>query len=67
MTDFDVVLYGATGFTGAQTAHYFDRHVGSRLRWAIAGRIVWAWLLTTPGSAAIAALTNAGWRAFGLV
>jgi short subunit dehydrogenase-like uncharacterized protein len=38
MTDFDVVLYGATGFTGAQTAHYFDRHVGSRLRWAIAGR-----------------------------
>ena len=38
MTNFDVVLYGATGFTGAQTARYFDRNVGSRLRWAIAGR-----------------------------
>jgi len=38
MTDYDVILYGATGFTGAQTAHYFDRHVGSSLRWAIAGR-----------------------------
>jgi short subunit dehydrogenase-like uncharacterized protein len=38
VTDFDVVLYGATGFTGAQTARYFDRHVGTALRWAIAGR-----------------------------
>jgi short subunit dehydrogenase-like uncharacterized protein len=38
MSDFDVILYGATGFTGAQTARYFDTHVGTRLRWAIAGR-----------------------------
>ncbi len=37
--DFDVVLYGASGFTGRQTAHYFagQTHPG-RLRWAIAGR-----------------------------
>jgi short subunit dehydrogenase-like uncharacterized protein len=38
MSDFDVVLYGATGFTGAQTARYFDRRVGSQISWAIAGR-----------------------------
>ncbi len=35
---YDVVIYGATGFTGAQAAEYFDAHVGGRLRWAIAGR-----------------------------
>ncbi len=35
---YDVVLYGATGFTGSQTAEYFDEHVGNQLRWAIAGR-----------------------------
>jgi short subunit dehydrogenase-like uncharacterized protein len=35
---FDVVIYGATGFTGAQAARYFDTHIGGRLRWAIAGR-----------------------------
>lgn len=37
--DFDVVLYGTSGFTGKQTAQYFAAHVppGS-LRWALAGR-----------------------------
>ncbi len=35
---YDVVLYGATGFTGSQTAEYFDDRVGNQLRWAIAGR-----------------------------
>lgn len=36
---YDVVLYGATGFTGRQTARYFADHVGSKaLRWALAGR-----------------------------
>lgn len=35
---YDVILYGATGFTGRQTAQYFARTVGSSLRWAIAGR-----------------------------
>jgi PiT family inorganic phosphate transporter len=29
----------------------------SAVRWGIAGRIVWAWILTIPASAAIAALT----------
>jgi short subunit dehydrogenase-like uncharacterized protein len=34
---FDVVLYGATGFVGRQTAAYFAQHADG-LRWAIAGR-----------------------------
>ena len=33
----DVVIYGATGFTGRQCARYLDRR-GGDLRWAIAGR-----------------------------
>jgi short subunit dehydrogenase-like uncharacterized protein len=36
--DFDVILYGATGFTGRQTVAYFRRHAPAGLRWAIAGR-----------------------------
>lgn len=36
---FDVVLYGATGFTGKLTAAYLDRHPELKGRpWAIAGR-----------------------------
>ena len=36
---YDVVLYGASGFTGRQTIQYFAGHVrASELRWAIAGR-----------------------------
>ena len=39
MRDFDVVLYGASGFTGKQTAEYFARNAPpGGLRWAIAGR-----------------------------
>jgi short subunit dehydrogenase-like uncharacterized protein len=34
----DVVLYGASGFTGRQTAAYFASHAPAGLRWAIAGR-----------------------------
>lgn len=34
----DVVLYGATGFVGRQTARYFAEHAPKGLRWAIAGR-----------------------------
>jgi PiT family inorganic phosphate transporter len=26
-------------------------------RWAVAGQVVWAWILTIPGSALLAALT----------
>jgi short subunit dehydrogenase-like uncharacterized protein len=36
--DFDVVLYGATGFTGRQTIEYFKQHAPSGLSWAVAGR-----------------------------
>jgi short subunit dehydrogenase-like uncharacterized protein len=35
---YDIVLYGASGFTGRQTAEHCRRFAPSRLRWAIAGR-----------------------------
>ncbi|MFT4050542.1 MAG: saccharopine dehydrogenase NADP-binding domain-containing protein [Solirubrobacterales bacterium] len=40
MTDreFDIVLYGATGFAGKLTAEYLARHAPDQLRWALAGR-----------------------------
>jgi PiT family inorganic phosphate transporter len=31
----------------------------SAIRWGVAGRIVWAWVLTVPGAAAISAATYA--------
>ena len=37
-TDFDVVLLGATGFTGGLAAEYLARHGPPGLRWALAGR-----------------------------
>ena len=36
--EYDVVLVGATGFTGGLTAEYLLRHAPSGLRWALAGR-----------------------------
>ncbi|GAA3102886.1 saccharopine dehydrogenase family protein [Streptosporangium carneum] len=35
---YDIVLFGATGFTGALTADYLARNAGSGCRWALAGR-----------------------------
>lgn len=35
---YDLVLFGATGFTGQLTAEYLARRGGEKLRWAIAGR-----------------------------
>jgi short subunit dehydrogenase-like uncharacterized protein len=35
---YEVVLFGATGFTGRQTVTYFARHAPAGLRWAVAGR-----------------------------
>ena len=35
---FDVVLFGATGFTGGLTAEYLARHAPEGTRWALAGR-----------------------------
>lgn len=37
--DYDLILFGATGFTGQLVADYLQTHYGSSsLRWAIAGR-----------------------------
>src|SRR5262245_10636321 len=35
--DYDVLLYGAGGFTGRQTVAYFTAHAPAGLRWAMAG------------------------------
>lgn len=35
---FDVVLFGATGYTGRLVAEYLARHAGDDLRWGLAGR-----------------------------
>ncbi|WP_436492257.1 saccharopine dehydrogenase family protein [Actinokineospora sp. HUAS TT18] len=35
---YDIVLFGATGFTGALTAEYLARNAPAKLRWALAGR-----------------------------
>ncbi|MCM0677623.1 saccharopine dehydrogenase NADP-binding domain-containing protein [Micromonospora phytophila] len=35
---YDIVLFGATGFTGGLTAEYLARHAPPGLRWALAGR-----------------------------
>ena len=37
-SDLDLLLFGATGFTGALTAEYLAQHGPSGLRWALAGR-----------------------------
>ena len=36
--DFDIVLFGATGFTGRLVAEYLARHLPDGARWALAGR-----------------------------
>ena len=35
---YDIVLFGATGFSGRLTAHYLARHAPAGCRWALAGR-----------------------------
>lgn len=35
---FDLVLFGATGFTGGLTAEYLAQHAPATTRWALAGR-----------------------------
>jgi len=35
---FDIVVFGATGFTGALTAEYLARNAPDGMRWALAGR-----------------------------
>lgn len=36
--EYDVVLHGATGFTGGLTAEYLAAHAPGGLRWAVSGR-----------------------------
>ena len=36
--DYDIVVFGATGFTGGLTAEYLARNAPAGLRWALAGR-----------------------------
>lgn len=35
---YEVIVLGATGYTGALTAEHIARHLPTNLRWAIAGR-----------------------------
>ncbi|MEU8247105.1 saccharopine dehydrogenase NADP-binding domain-containing protein [Nonomuraea sp. NPDC048916] len=35
---YDIVLFGASGFTGALTAAYLAKNAGPEVRWALAGR-----------------------------
>lgn len=36
--EYDIVLFGATGFTGQYTAEHIVQHFPTDLKWAIAGR-----------------------------
>ncbi len=36
--EFDVLIYGASGFTGRLVAEHFAQHYGSKLAWGLAGR-----------------------------
>ena len=38
MRDYQLIIYGATGFTGGLAAEYVLREYGSKIRWAVAGR-----------------------------
>ena len=38
MRNYDIVLFGATGFTGKLVAEYLQHHAPKTLKWAIAGR-----------------------------
>ena len=37
-TSYDLVLFGATGFTGSLVAEYLAAHAPEAVRWALAGR-----------------------------
>ena len=36
--DYQIIVWGATGFTGQIVTEYFHNNYGSEIRWAIAGR-----------------------------
>jgi PiT family inorganic phosphate transporter len=70
-----IAIYTATALgVGISTTHTITGAIVgvgatrrlSAVRWGVAGRIVWAWVATIPGAAAIGALTYLCARAFGL-
>jgi PiT family inorganic phosphate transporter len=70
-----IAIYTATALgVGISTTHTITGAIVgvgatrrlSAVRWGVAGRIVWAWLATIPGSAAIGALSYLGCRLAGL-
>ena len=71
-----IAIYTATALgVGISTTHTITGAIVgvgatrrlSAVRWGVAGRIVWAWIATIPGSAAIGALGYSACRMFGLV
>jgi PiT family inorganic phosphate transporter len=71
-----IAIYTATALgVGISTTHTITGAIVgvgatrrlSAVRWGVAGRIVWAWLATIPGSAAIGALAYGACRMLGLV
>lgn len=38
--EYDLVLLGATGYTGKLTAEYITLHLPTNLKWAVAGRSI---------------------------
>ncbi|KAJ4385052.1 hypothetical protein N0V85_008293 [Neurospora sp. IMI 360204] len=36
--DYDIVVYGASGYTGKYTAQHITTHLPTNLKWAVAGR-----------------------------
>jgi len=69
-----IAIYTATALgVGISTTHTITGAIVgvgatrrlSAVRWGVAGRIVWAWLATIPGSAAIGALTYGACRLLG--
>jgi PiT family inorganic phosphate transporter len=70
-----IAIYTATALgVGISTTHTITGAIVgvgatrrlSAVRWGVAGRIVWAWLATIPGAAAIGCVTYLCCRAFGL-
>jgi inorganic phosphate transporter, PiT family len=70
-----IAIYTATALgVGISTTHTITGAIVgvgatrrlSAVRWGVAGRIVWAWLATIPGAAAIGAVTFLCARALGL-
>ena len=43
--EFDVIIYGASGFTGRLVAEYMAAQYGRTLNWAMAGAMATSWLL----------------------